>query len=187
MMDIQEIYRLYIQPLVYRHQIRRPFWRSLGFAAKGFLAITVLLQIGYLLDFSVIMAPFGASCILIFSRPRYDSSQPANVMGGYFIASVVSVTCIHFLPLEWWTVGFMLVVTATLMGMLRATHPPAGSVPLLLFFDPASATLDFIIFNSLTGSLILIMFGIILHKIPPQQLYPKRVPNVSTQIDLSNS
>ena len=39
----------------------------------------------------LLMAPFGASCVLLFAVPNSPLSQPANVIGGHAVATLAGL------------------------------------------------------------------------------------------------
>ena len=81
------------------------------------------------------MAPFGATCVLLFSVPNSPLSQPANVIGGHLVSTAIGLLLHAMLPVEWWSLGLAVGLAIAAMAVLRVTHPPAGADPLVVFFD----------------------------------------------------
>jgi len=81
------------------------------------------------------MAPFGATCVLLFSTPSSPLSQLANVIGGHFVSTAIGLLLQNFLPAEWWSLGLAVGLAIAAMAALRVTHPPARADPLVVFFD----------------------------------------------------
>lgn len=79
-----------------------------------------------------LIAPFGASAVLIFGVPSSPLAQPWTVVVGNGVSGLMALAVL--------AMGLPLVVTAILaaslavatMGLLRATHPPGGAVALAL-------------------------------------------------------
>ena len=117
-----------------------------------------------------LIAPFGASCVLLFAVPNSPLSQPANLIGGHMLATLVALALRAYLPPEWWAIGITVGVVIALMVALRVTHPPAGATPVVVFLtDPGPI---FLLFPILTGCIALIVIAIVVHKLPPRTAYP---------------
>ncbi|MFD2033014.1 HPP family protein [Ancylobacter dichloromethanicus] len=81
----------------------------------------------------LLIAPFGASSVLLFSVPNSPLSQPANVVGGHLVATGVAIALHMVLPGTWWAAAIAVGAAIALMALLRLIHPPAGADPLLVF------------------------------------------------------
>jgi CBS-domain-containing membrane protein len=71
-----------------RSQPKPPLHISLLAGLGGALAIALVSGLSLYGGTPLIMAPFGASCVLLFSVPASPLSQPANVIGGHLLATV---------------------------------------------------------------------------------------------------
>lgn len=110
----------------------------------------------------LVMAPFGASCVLLFSVPASPLSQPANVIGGHVIATLVGLVLRLLLPDAWWAAALAVGIAIALMAALRVTHPPAGADPLVVFAtDPG---LTFLFLPVLSGALMLVCVATLFHR-----------------------
>jgi CBS-domain-containing membrane protein len=139
-------------------------------AVGVFLAIVFL---GAMLDrtsLPLLIAPFGASTLLLFGRPQSPLAQPANVIGGYLICAASAFLSAAFLPGVLWATAASLAIALASMSRLRVTHPPAGALPLIAFADPPTILL--VIEAIIVGSLTLIALATLYHRIPPRQRYP---------------
>jgi CBS domain-containing membrane protein len=78
-----------------------------------------------------LVAPTGASAVLVFAVPASPLAQPWSVVGGNVISAVVGVSVGHLLgmPLLAGTVAVGLAIAAMSMG--RCLHPPGGACALL--------------------------------------------------------
>lgn len=138
--------------------------------AGGALAIITLSLLGYSPDSTLLMAPFGATCVLLFSLPKSPLSQPINVIGGHMVSAVIGLTLHAFLPTEWWSLGLAVGLAIAVMAALRVTHPPAGADPLVVFFS--SPGWEYIVFPVALGSVVLVITAWLFHKLPPKTIYP---------------
>lgn len=149
-----------------------------GIAAIGFVTA----------HFSVplLLAPFGASVVLLFSV--YDSplAQPRNTFLGHVLAALIAGTiaimhAIYFgsgsgglLENEqyiWIAVAVSLSIFA--MQILRLTHPPAGATAFIASTAITSfdSFIDFMV-PVIVGSLILIVVAVIFNNAVPKRRYP---------------
>ncbi len=75
----------------FRHQPPVHISRGLIAGIGGLVAIAAIGALTNLVGHPLLMAPFGASCVLIFSVAASPLSQPANVVGGHFVATLVGL------------------------------------------------------------------------------------------------
>ncbi|MDQ0511374.1 HPP family protein [Ancylobacter amanitiformis] len=121
----------------------------------------------------LLIAPFGASAVLLFSVPASPLSQPANVVGGHVVATAAALALHMVLPGTWWAAAIAVGVAIALMALLRITHPPAGADPLLVFAgDPTWA---FLIMPVGLGAVALVAIAVIFHRLT-RTTYPLRIP-----------
>lgn len=133
------------------------------------IAIACLGLLTDLTTLSLIMAPFGASCVLLFSVSGSPLSQPANVVGGHALSALVGLLLCALLPSTWWAVALAVGLAVALMAALRVTHPPAGANPLVVFaLDPGFL---FLVFPVILGAVILVAVATLYHRATGSQ-YP---------------
>ncbi|WP_274425525.1 HPP family protein [Chelativorans sp. YIM 93263] len=126
---------MFFVKLLQRQLPRQPFTTSLAAGLGGAVAIGLVGALSYLSKSPLIMAPFGASCVLLFCAPASPFSQPANVIGGHIVAAFIGLAMRMALPNEWWAVALAVGISIGMMSVLRVTHPPAGANPLVIFAD----------------------------------------------------
>lgn len=149
--------------LFHRAQPQPTPGKMLAASLGGMIAIGVLGAITAYSSTPLIMAPFGASCVLLFSVPNSPLSQPANVIGGHVVATLVGLLLRLIFPNEWWAVAIAVGLAMGLMAALRITHPPAGADPLVVFStDPG---FGFLLFPVLTGAIALVCVATAFHKL----------------------
>jgi len=136
------------------------------------ITIGVLSLLTYKTSYGVfLIASFGSSMVLIFGYPESPFAQPKNVFFGHLLSSLVGVFCLYFLPLPIYilipiAVGF----AVGLMILLNVTHPPAGGNPIIVIIG--SVSLDYILNPIILGSIIILIFGIILNRLILKKKYP---------------
>lgn len=157
-----------------RHETRQDCLVSqikcgLGAAA----ALSAVGWLGAAVHAPLLLAPFGATAVLVFGQPASPLAQPANVIGGYVLAGLVTAAAVMTLPPTWWAAGLAVGCAIMLMAALRLTHPPAGAVPLLALgggnLPPAE-----LLAISIGGAAALILWGALLHRLPPRFEYPRK-------------
>lgn len=149
--------------LFHRAQPQPTPGKMLAASLGGMIAIGVLGAITAYSSTPLIMAPFGASCVLLFSVPNSPLSQPANVIGGHVVATLVGLLLRLIFPNEWWAVAIAVGLAIGLMAALRITHPPAGADPLVVF--STAPGFGFLLFPVLTGAIALVCVATAFHKL----------------------
>jgi CBS-domain-containing membrane protein len=67
------------------------WWESVIAGIGGFIAILVLASARGELNANPLIAPFGASCVLVFAIPQRPLAQPRNVIGGHLISTIAGL------------------------------------------------------------------------------------------------
>ena len=138
------------------------------------ITISVLTGLTYKTDFGVfLLASFGSSMVLLYGYPESPFAQPKNVFFGHLVTSVIGLVVLHFIPLPLYliipiAVGF----GVGLMILLNVTHPPAGGNPIIVIIGGVSY--EYLISPVLTGSIIIIIFAIILNRFILRKSYPSK-------------
>ncbi|ELM3615637.1 HPP family protein [Aeromonas sobria] len=106
---------------------------------------------------ALIMAPFGASCVLLFSLPDSPLARPKNVLGSHLLTASIGLL-IGLLPLPVEVqMALATGLAIALMQGLNVIHPPAGANPLLILMtgqEPA-----FLWQTVLPGTLLLMVLA----------------------------
>ena len=136
------------------------------------VTIGALTLLTYKTEYGIfLITSFGSSMVLLYGYPESPFSQPKNIFFGHLLASVVGILFLYFLPLPiYLLIPFSVGLTATLMILLNVVHPPAGANPIIVIMG--SVSLDYLINPIITGSLIILGFGIILNRLILKKKYP---------------
>lgn len=90
-----------------------------------------------------IVAPMGASAVLLFCLPASPLAQPWPVVGGNAVSALVGVACAALLPQPDLAAAAAVGLAIGAMLLLRCLHPPGGAAALLMAVngvtDPAAA------------------------------------------------
>ena len=140
-----------------------------------FSAITIgaLTYLTYKTTFGLfLIASFGSSMVLLYGFPESPFAQPKNIFFGHFLTSLVGVIFVNFVPLPIFIIIPVAVgIGVGLMIILNVTHPPAGGNPIIVIMG--SVSFEYLISPVISGSIIVIVFGIILNKFIAKRNYPK--------------
>ncbi|WP_439534512.1 HPP family protein [Polymorphobacter sp.] len=103
----------------------------LGIAAAGLLCASLPLDQTDLPSMALLVAPMGASAVLIFAVPASPLAQPWAVIGGNVISAAVGVTVVQFLGVSALSAGVAVGCAVLVMSLCRCLHPPGGAAALL--------------------------------------------------------
>jgi len=135
-----------------------------GFATVGaFIAIAVLLYLTNITGYTLILASFGASCVLLFALPEAPLAQPKNVIGGHMITAFIGLLAAHFLPISPLVIALAVGIGIGLMVLSGTTHPPAGGNPLIILLGIPNADWSFLLFPVLSGTILLVIIASLYH------------------------
>jgi CBS-domain-containing membrane protein len=123
----------------------------------GFLAIGALAFLSRSLDVMLLLGSFGASCVLLFGYPDAPFAQPANVIGGHVICTVIGLAALHWLGPQPWVLALAVGCSIAAMMATRTVHPPAGSNPVIVFLGHSGW--GFLLFPVVSGALILVLIA----------------------------
>ena len=146
-----------------------------SFLAGFFSIITigVLTVLTYKTDFGIfLIASFGSSMVLLYGYPESPFAQPKNIFFGHLLTAIVGLIFLYFVPLPLFliiplAVGF----GVSLMILLNVTHPPAGGNPIIVIMG--SVSIDYLLNPVIIGTIIILLFGIIINRFIVKKNYPK--------------
>jgi len=147
-------------------------WRAAGFAGLGgMITIALLAEAGTVSNLPLLIAPFGASCALVFGAPASPLAQPRNVIGGHLISTALGLLAAVLIGVP--SLAMAVGVGLAIAGMLLTDtlHPPAGADPIVVVL--AHATWSFLLTPVLAGVLSIVLMGVIYHRALTGLTYPK--------------
>jgi len=135
--------------------------RAVAGAAVGLLITALLCRwMAEAVDVSIwLIAPMGASAVLVFAVPASPLAQPWSVIVGNTLSTVVGIACVRWIPDPAWAAAVAVGAAIGLMFTTRSLHPPGGAAALLAVLthtDHFSAAL----FPTFTNSLLLVVAGV---------------------------
>lgn len=96
----------------------------------AFTGGSMFLLLGPAANIPLLVAPMGASAVLLFAVPASPLAQPWSIIGGNLVSATIGVTCANAIADP--TLAAALAVALSIGGMfaLRCVHPPSGAVAL---------------------------------------------------------
>ena len=141
-----------------------------------FSAITIgaLTYLTYKTTFGLfLIASFGSTMVLLYGYPESPFAQPKNIFFGHLVTAVVGVAVLNFIPLPIYiTIPIAVGLGVGLMIFLDVTHPPAGGNPIIVIIG--SVSYDYLLSPVILGSIIVLVFGILVNKFVLKKKYPQK-------------
>ena len=136
------------------------------------ITISALTLLTYKTELGIfLVASFGSTMVLLYGYPESPFAQPKNIFFGHLITSLVGVFVLYFVPLPLYIVLPLAVgLGVTLMILLKITHPPAGGNPIIVIMG--SVSLDYLINPIISGTIIVLVFGVVLNRLILKKKYP---------------
>jgi len=112
---------------------------SLGALVGILLTGTVSkMALGSEVNLPLLIAPMGASAVLLFAVPTSPLAQPWSILGGNMISALIGVTCALFIPDPVVAAAIAVALSIGTMLLLGCLHPPSGAVALTAVLGGAS-------------------------------------------------
>lgn len=106
-----------------------------------------------------LVAPLGASAVLVFAVPASPLAQPWSVVGGNTLSALVGLACVAVIPDPVLAGALAVGGAIALMFALRCLHPPGGATALFVVMAQVASP-RFALFPMLANSLLLVLAGI---------------------------
>ncbi|CDZ30688.1 HPP family protein [Neorhizobium galegae bv. officinalis] len=114
-------------PVSPRERLRAALGALLGILVTGLLGSLALKADATL---PALVAPMGASAVLLFAVPSSPLAQPWSILGGNIVAALVGVTAALSIPDPFLASAVAIGVAIAAMMTLRCLHPPSGAIAL---------------------------------------------------------
>ncbi len=154
---------------------RREQFRAAAGAALGVLVAGLICR--SLAQFTGVspwlVAPIGASAVLVFALPSSPLAQPWPVIGGNTLSAMVGLAVGLLVPDAAWAGGLAVGCAILAMSFARCLHPPGGAVALLVVLTQTSS-LRYPFFPVLADSIVLVLAGMAYNALTGRR-YPHRV------------
>lgn len=170
-----------VQDVLEDHAVRRPAglvarWLrgrlapAVAAGAGAFLVISALAQLTSAMELALLMAPFGASVLLVLAMPESPLSRPHAVVLGHLLSTAVGLVVSSTLGASPLTYGLGVGLAIVAMQATHTLHPPAAGDPIIVL--AAGAGWSFLVTPVLLGSVVLVVAGVAYHRVVTRRAYP---------------
>lgn len=169
-----------------RERLRAAFGALLGILATGLVGYGV---IGADPALPWMIAPMGASAVLLFAVPASPLAQPWAMLGGNLSAALIGVACAHGLKDPFMAAALAVSAAIAMMFLLRCIHPPAGAVALTAVVGgPGIHALGygFVLYPVLVNSVTLLLLAVLYNRATGRE-YPQRHAVIPTGPQVSST
>lgn len=156
--------------------------RAVAGAALGLLITALLCRLATAAAPGAVwmVAPIGASAVLVFALPASPLAQPWPAIAGNTLSALVGIACARWIPDAAWAGAAAGAGAIGLMFALRCLHPPGGAVALLAVLTHATS-FSFALFPALANSVLLVLAGVVYNTLtgrryPHVQIAPRPGP-----------
>ncbi len=121
-----------------------------------------------LLAHPLVMAPLGASAVLIYAVPSSPLAQPWSVVVGNTLAALLALMALQLGLPPVATLGLAALASLGVMAWARCLHPPGGAVALATVLAAPlglQASLIWLLLTVFAGSTLLVGFGVGFHRV----------------------
>jgi len=108
-------------------------------------------------EIALLMAPFGATVVIVFGLPNSPLAQPKNVILGHLITAFIGVFFVQFIGVTALTLAVATGIGVSAMLLTKTTHPPAGANPILIMLS--AQTWTFLFSPVLVGAVVIVLVG----------------------------
>lgn len=113
--------------VAWRERLRGCLGATLGIIVTGLVTRWAL---GAEANLPLLIAPMGASAVLLYAVPASPLAQPWSIIGGNLMAGFIGITCARLLPDPMVAAAVAIGLSIGAMFALRCIHPPSGAVAL---------------------------------------------------------
>jgi CBS-domain-containing membrane protein len=148
--------------------------QSLFAGLFSIITIGILTLLTYKTEYGIfLIASFGSSMVLLYGYPESPFAQPKNVFFGHVLTTIVGMIVLYFIPLSLYlTIPLAVGFGVGLMILFNVTHPPAGGNPIIVIMG--SVSVDYLLTPVISGSIIILLFAIILNRFILKKNYPSK-------------
>ncbi len=162
-----------LRPLVVVSPAAKAWLSAFLSGLGGFITITLLAEATTDWHTLLLIAPFGASCVLAFALPQSPLAQPRNIVGGHFISTAIGLATLSLLGSQPLAFGAGVGVAIAAMELTGTLHPPAGADPIVVL--TAKASWPFLILPVLTGAVAIVLLAVAYHRAVSRRPYPIKI------------
>lgn len=122
---------------------------------------------------SYLLAPLGASTVILFALPHSPLAQPWSLAGGLVLSAVVGALCGLWLQPAWLAIGAALGLSIWLTAWLRCIHPPGGAMAVVFALGVQHGMS---LGTALLNAVAALMAVLVVNNLMPGRRYPQCTP-----------
>ena len=127
---------------------------------------------------SYLLAPLGASSVILFALPHSPLAQPWSLAGGLFISALIGHFCGLWITPTYLAVGIALGVAIWVTAWLRCIHPPGGAMAVVFALSAQQHPTSLL--TALLNAVAALMAVLVVNNLIPGRRYPQCLP--ATQV-----
>lgn len=115
-----------------------------------------------------LIAPMGASAVLLFAVPSSPLAQPWSIIGGNLISALIGVTCARWLEHDGMAAALAVGAAIAAMFLLRCLHPPSGAVAMTAVLGGAGISdlgYQFVLYPVALNSFVLLALALLFNNL----------------------
>ena len=147
-------------------------------ALLGLLVTGVISKLALKSDYAtlLLLAPMGASAVLLYAVPASPLAQPWSIVGGNLLSGFIGITCGRLIPDPIVAAAIAGGISIGAMFAFRCLHPPSGAIALTVVLgSPAIHDLGYGFLAAPLGlnTLLLVGTALLFHNLSGHR-YPRR-------------
>ncbi|KQT64422.1 MULTISPECIES: HPP family protein [unclassified Aureimonas] len=161
-----------------RERVRSAAGALLGILATGLVSRAA---VGEGAALPILIAPMGASAVLLFAVPASPLAQPWSILGGNLVSAFVGVSVARLVPDPMLAASLAISMAIAAMMALRCLHPPSGAVALTAVLGGPAITglgYGFLLWPVLANSLLLLAGALVFNNLTGRT-YPHVPPRAA--------
>jgi CBS domain-containing membrane protein len=157
-------------------------WRSAIAAMAGMLLLQGMLAVIPVgAEVSHLLAPLGATSIILFALPHSPLGQPWPMAGGLLLSALTGWLCGSWIHPEPLAIASAVAASVWIMARLRCIHPPGGAMAIVCVFGAAHSGLLITVTLNVLAMLLVV---IVINNMLPGRSYPVGSPHPSQTVSL---
>lgn len=126
----------------------------------------------------LIIAPMGASAVLLFAVPASPLAQPWPIIGGNTISALIGLAVAHLVGDPAIAAGLAVSLAILVMSLTRCLHPPGGAAALTAVLGGSTVATWGALYAFIPvalNSVVLVLLGVTFHRLAGRA-YPHKPP-----------
>lgn len=168
-MNVEQISRRLFEPILAGATLRDRIIGCLGaMLGVGLTGLLGWLSLGRDQALPFLVAPMGASALLLFVVPASPMAQPWPIVGGNALGALCGVAAVTLVSDPILASAVAVALAIAVMSLTRSLHPPGGAAALVAVLGGPSvvaAGYQFALFPVAANSAALVAFGWLFHRL----------------------